>query len=113
LLFVYSTSIPIGISAELGFEYPLSKDNKLSFLFNLQCLSASFSPEKGTVTKYIVNGKDMVSALSVSEKSTVFKDSYVLDPSVKQDPSKPYTDSRVPFPFSSIGLNLGIKYKIR
>lgn len=111
--YVYSKSVPMGIRSSLGIEYSVFKNKNVVLNLNVQSISASFSPTKGTVTKFIKNGVNLLDELSTNSRQAIYKRNYVYDPNAPVDQSKPYTGLRNPFPFSSIGINIGILYIIK
>jgi hypothetical protein len=112
--FKASEGMSIGVSGALGVEF--------KFLDNFSCfiqansINMSYFPEKGEVTKWIENGKDVLAEKSVSEKQVkftnkIYEDQIGPDPNPNQDPNQPREGLGTSYPFESFGINLGVKLR--
>jgi opacity protein-like surface antigen len=97
--------IAIGLNASLGVLFNLSES--IAFFGEIATVSMSYSPTKGEVTEFIVDGEDGLSDMHTSEKEYEYLDVVIDDP----DPpvSKPTQSLKTKFPFGSIGPNFGIQ----
>ncbi|MBC7777269.1 MAG: hypothetical protein H7246_17685, partial [Phycisphaerae bacterium] len=105
---IYSKGTALGISSGLGLKiYPEKKDQWGIFI-EAKLISSSYGPKRSERVQRTINGVDMLSTLSVNEKITIYKDKYSVDHSIIPAPSEPAIYSRNFYPFSSLGLNIGV-----
>jgi len=102
----FTGGLSMGFKGNLGVDFSLS-DN-LSVFGEVNFISQGWAPKKNATTKYLVNGEDKLSTLSVYNSETEFLDSY--DTNANYDPNQPRQSLKVYFPFSSWGFNVGIHY---
>ncbi len=95
---------PVGFTGAIGMDYNLKPN--LSLFGELKAVSLSYSPQKAHVTKYTENGVDKLPTMTVRNKETEFLDSYTQSTAN----TEPWRANRINLPFSSIGLNIGVKY---
>jgi len=99
--------ISLGIKADAGVEFPLSK--LISLFGQIQADQFSFSPKHGKVTKYTVEGADQMSSLTTSQsKWDYVKSINNHDPTPADEASKRL---RVTHSFDNVGLVVGVKFK--
>lgn len=110
--FVFSGGSVVGISCGIGSKFYFKENAKWHFSAEARLISASYGPKKGALTQYHINGTDVLNSLTFREKNTVYKDNYVLDESIPQNPNEPEIYPRRFYPFSSLGLNIGIFYAL-
>ncbi len=106
ITFEVNGGIAFGLQSAIGVSYQISE--KISVFGEINNVNLSYSPTKGEVTEYKINGIDQLGSLETSEKKTEFVDSYSVDSSVSEDPNAPSKELAPNLPFSSFGLNLGI-----
>lgn len=103
-------SIAFGYNAGIGAIFKLN-DN-LSLYGELNFTSMSYSPTKGKVTRYEQDGEDQLSELPTSQKEIEFKDEISYNSSYDEDvdEDKAGESLKVSFPFSTVGLQVGVIY---
>lgn len=99
-----------GISSAIGADFT-SYDN-MSFFAEINTINMSYAPTKGEVTKFNENGENQLTSLTVSEKEVEFVDSYTRNYNNDEIDSEPSKELKQKFPFSSIGLNIGLRIKL-
>jgi hypothetical protein len=98
--------ITLGIKAAAGMEFPLS--HLISIFGEIQATQISFSPKHGKVTKYEVEGQDMMSTLTTMEsKWDYVKSKNSSDATPADEPNKVL---RVTHSFDNVGLVVGVKF---
>ncbi len=107
---VFDGGMAIGFMGTLGLSYKIN--DKVSLIGELNIASISYSPTKGENTEYKINGVDMLSSMPKSQKNIEFVDSYSQDNNSQSDPNSPSKSIAPSFPFSSVGLNIGVMYKL-
>ena len=100
--------IPIGFQGSLGILYKIN--NKISLFGEMDLISLSYSPEKGSYTKFEANGEDVLSSMAVQSRELEFVDSFSTDSTLPPSSNEPSKGPVVPFSFSSIGFNVGVQY---
>lgn len=96
----------IGLRASAGISYALG--NKLSLFAELTSVSGNVKPKKGTITKAINNGVDVLPTYTYNDTNIEFVDTYTNN--------GPETDAethkllRPSFNASTLGLNIGMTY---
>lgn len=101
--------IGIGFNGAVGILFPINKN--LSFSTELATTNMQYSPKKGLITKSSVNGVDNLAGFSVYNKETdyVKKITYNSGGSFPNS-GVPRQELAIAMPFSSIGINIGLKY---
>jgi hypothetical protein len=99
--------VSFGSSTEVGVKVGLTE--KLSFTAGIKAIGLSSAPKKGELTSYKENGVDMMNTLSTSEREVEFVDNMSYSPQAI-DPNKPRNENKLYFPYSSIGLSIGLRY---
>ena len=102
----YIGNIPLGFSAAAGVKYNLN--DHLSLYGEFDCNGINYSPKKYKLTKYTVNGVDMLSTLPLRQTETDFVKSY--DGSQTSNTS-PKQQLKQTFPFSNFEINIGAAYR--
>jgi hypothetical protein len=110
--YVFSGGSVYGISSGIGIKFYLKKNTKWYFGSEVRLVSASYGPKKGELVRYYIDGTDVLNFISINEKKVVYKDRYIEDLSVPDNPNEPAIFSRRFYPFSSLGLNIGIYYTL-
>ncbi len=99
--------MPVGFQGSLGTLYKINE--KFSLFAELDLISLSYAPKKGEYTKFVANGADVLSSMSVENKEIEFVDSFT-NTGVSSPSTQPSKSPVIPFSFSSIGLNIGLQY---
>ncbi|HLP94601.1 MAG TPA: hypothetical protein VK168_11225 [Saprospiraceae bacterium] len=110
--YVFSGGAVYGISSGIGIKFYLKKATKWYFASEARLVSASYGPKKGELVRYYIDGTDVLSSISINEKKVIYKDKYIEDLSVPDNPNEPDIFSRRFYPFSSLGLNFGVYYTL-
>jgi len=97
----------LGANAGVGL---LCKLNKRFYLFGeLNMINMSYAPTKGKLTEATLNGVDILSHMTTSDKETEYVDSYTDSQSNPQLDSQPTKAMKVKIPFGSVGAILGFR----
>ena len=102
-----SGSFSIGFIAAAGYSFALSEN--LDFFAELEYVGMSIKSGGATVTKFDVNGNDILPKLPTSAKEIEFVDEVIYDKN--PDPTQPSQVLKQKAPFSSLGLNVGVVFK--
>lgn len=95
----------VGYAAAFGLSFRVSKAVAITTELNGQMLTLPVS--KGHFTKYLVNGKDQLPSLPVSDKSWVYEKQ---SSTTQQSPDGPGVKLYQPANYSYIGLSVGLIY---
>lgn len=97
---------------QLGFHGIVGTDYKVSPRFSLfiqaRVDQLSLKPDRGELTKYVVNGVDKLNTLVVHDREVLYKDDVGGDIPAADKPSVLYAK---PMAASSLGIQLGVAYK--
>jgi len=109
---IYNKGISHGAIAGIGLAYEIN--DRLSFSGEIRVFVQSFGPKKRELVVSTRNGEDRLPELELGYIHSNYVDNFVhkWNPNGGTDFSEPLTDLRRFHPFSSIGLNVGIKYKL-
>ena len=104
----YYGGVALGYNAAGGVDFNVSK--LITFYVELQFTHATWSPNHSQIMKYTLNGEDKLSSLTTREKQTNF----VWDKNIPGiiDETQPRQELRKTVPFSTVSINLGIKFKL-
>lgn len=100
--------LTLGINAAAGVEFPLSK--MISIFGEIQADQVSWSPKHGKVTKYEVEGEDMLSSLSTRQKQWDYVKSINSDDPTPSDEANKVL--RITHSFDNVGLVVGVKINL-
>lgn len=95
----------LGLQAALGLEFGLTE--QLGFFTELNMNNLSYSPEKAEIVAYRYNGADYLPTLSVRARETTYVDTYNTEQTAS---GAPRAELKENLPFSSIGLQVGVKF---
>jgi opacity protein-like surface antigen len=98
--------ISIGFAGALGADFMFT-DN-IGIFAEMGIITQSWAPKKGEITKYTVDGEDHLDDMTTHDKEVEFVDSYSYT-SGDYDENSPDQELKTYFPFSSVGVNVGIK----
>jgi outer membrane protein W len=102
----YDGGTSFGMHGALGAEYAIN--NKIGVFGEITGTGLTYAPKKGKMVTYTENGVDYLSDYDVRQKEIDFQNGSYVDDGGKDKPKKvgkQYT------PFSSIGLNVGVRFK--
>jgi len=102
--------IAAGFTTIIGASYALN--DKISLFGDLNLVNMSYSPTKGTITKYTEDGVDLLPSFDPIDKEIQFVDSYVEDDNIQPSITEPAKALKIKFPFSSAGIHIGLKYTL-
>jgi len=102
--------IATGFTTNIGASYALN--DKISLFGDLNLVNMSYSPTKGTITKYTEDGVDLLPSFDPIDKEIQFVDSYVEDDNIQPSITEPAKALKIKFPFSSAGIHIGLKYTL-
>jgi hypothetical protein len=100
----------IGMQAALGLDFKLN--DKLGFYSEIAFNNLTYSPEKGEVTKYVLNGVDQLPNLKPAQKDLVFEENYTDSSTSTPSASSPSSAPKQRFSLNSLGINLGVKFNL-
>ena len=102
----YNGGTAVGFHGALGVDYALN--NQMSLFGEVLATGLNYSPEKGKVTRYNRDGQDRLSTLNTNEREITFVDT---NDNVNSSNTQPRKELKFSAPFSSVGLNVGVKYR--
>ncbi|MDI6832577.1 MAG: outer membrane beta-barrel protein [Bacteroidales bacterium] len=97
-----------GISSALGLMYHIS--DLISVYGELNLVGMSYAPKKGVMTEYTINGADQLPELTTDDKEIDFVDDITYDYDNPPSSAEPSKELKFYFPYSSIGLNIGVRF---
>jgi len=104
----YNGGMAFGLSSALGLMYHIS--DLISVYGELDLVSMSYAPTKGVMTEYTVNGADKLPDLTTDAKEIEFLDEITYDYDNPPSTAEPSKELKFYFPYSSIGLNIGVRF---
>jgi hypothetical protein len=105
----YKKGTAIGFQGAVGMNWMLS--NNFDLFTEINFLSMTYYPGEWERTEDILNGTDNLPSLTTSQKKVEFKKS--IDNEAQQDPDKPTQVLREGTPFSSLSLQIGVRYLLK
>lgn len=102
--------LALGLTSAVGAKFNLS--DQLSIFCELNAISLSHAPSKGLMTEASFNGIDMLPNLTTSEKEIEFVDTYTINWNSPPADSQPSKELKQMMPFSSFGINIGVKFSL-
>jgi len=105
----FNGGVAIGVNASVGVEYNIS--DKLSIFGELNLTGMTYNPKKMENTKSTVDGVDQLPNMTTRDKETDFVKKHTeTNQPVNED--EPKQQSLLSFPFSSAGVNFGVKFNL-
>lgn len=101
--------LALGLSSNIGVLFNI---NNLELFGELNSINLSYSPTKGKMTEATYNGSDILIDMTTKEKEIDFVDSYTYNYLSPSSDSQPHKELKYKFPFSSFGINFGIKIRL-
>lgn len=108
ILWEYKGGFSLGMIATVGLIHKLN--DKLCVFGELGMINQSWAPKKGKIIKYDIDGIDMTHRLNPYQKEVDFLDNYTTTNYNPSSTSSHRQQLKQYFPFSSIGINIGIHY---
>lgn len=108
--FQYDQGLAFGTYGEFGLNIGFT--DKLSLNVALNGYNMSWAPKHGILTEYKSNGLDMLPFLTTSDKEFEFVDNLTYNSGAVYNESQPSQNLKSYNPFSSLGLNIGIRYSL-
>lgn len=96
--------VSAGFTGSLGVDFAIN--NQVSIFGEITGIAMNYAPKKASMISYTENGVSYINDFYTNEREITFEDEYT--PS--NDPNQPTKTSRISTPFSSIGLNVGVKF---
>lgn len=106
---LYNGGIALGLNAALGVTFTLKEH--FSLFGEINTTNLSYAPTKSEITEYKINGVDDLSNKPNSFKYTDYVESYTRVSNVPFDDNVAGKDLIKNYPFNSVGLNIGVKYR--
>jgi hypothetical protein len=104
----YTKGLSFGYQGAIGMNWKL-KEN-LDFYTEVDYVSLTYYAKEANLVKSVSNGVDNLPNLTESQKKTLFKKT--IDPNILPDPLQPKIALLEAKPFSSISLQVGIRFQI-
>ncbi len=101
----FKGGISFGFNGVLGINYMFT--NKIGVFAEASGICQNWAPKKSIMTKNINNGVDDLAQTTTYDKETDFVNSYSYSAGAP-DTSQPTKSLKYYFPFSSIGINIGL-----
>jgi len=104
----YYGGVALGYTAAGGVSFNFTK--LLSFFVEIQFVHSTWSPNHSQIVKYTVNGEDRLSELTTWQKQADFVWEKNVNGTI--DVNQPRQELRSTYPFSTVSLNLGLKFRL-
>jgi opacity protein-like surface antigen len=104
----YDGGLALGFQAGIGISYGLN--TSLSLFGEINIVSMSYAPTKSKLTEFNVNGVDQLPNLPLNITEAEYVDT--LTDVETPDPNAPSKVLKTYAPFSSIGINIGLRYSL-
>jgi hypothetical protein len=106
----FEGGVALGVNSSLGLEYILNE--QFSVLCEVNYIAMRYTPKMSSVTERMINGEDQLPILPVSTKQTEYYKEFTENGSrsapINYD--QPTQEMASSYPFSSLGLNIGVKF---
>lgn len=106
----YSEGLAFGLTSGVGILFGIN--DKLSFFGEINMTNLSYAPNRGEIIESSNNGVDQLPFMTTKEKQTDFVDSYTTEQGNPSPDSQPNKQLIEKYPFSSIGLNIGLRINL-
>ncbi len=107
-MYDFSGGFSQGFLGALGGDFKIAKN--VNIFSEISFIAQSWAPQKRTLTGYKVDGVDYLSSVPKYYKEVEFVESYTPSGTINNNETQKSLIQY--FPFSSIGINIGIKIKI-
>lgn len=98
-------NIATGLNAALGANYLLNE--KFALYAEFQLLNMAYSPQKTSLTSFVINGNDQFDDLDTYQKETIYLDKVEYQGVI--DIEKPLETLRLSLPMSNVSFNFGVR----
>lgn len=102
----FDGGLAVGLKAATGASFTL-RDN-MSLFGEMGMINMSYAPTRGEVTEATLNGADMLPGMTTNEREIEFVDNYTAV-GVPTPESQPDRRLKQKMPFSSFGINFGLR----
>ncbi len=99
-----------GLSTRMGIVYKF--DERMSYFAEVQIVNMNYKPTDSELIEYTVNGVDELGNLTTREKLIRFVDELSYDSDEEPLNNKPSKALQIHMPFSSVGINVGVRIAI-
>lgn len=99
--------VAIGLSSAVGAMFDFNES--LSFFGEVNMVNMQYTPTKSELVEATNNGRDLLPNMTTSQKETEYVNSYTIDQNNPAPSSQPDQQLKSPLPFSSIGINIGVR----
>ncbi len=103
----YGGGVALGYQAKVGVDMHLA--DPLSLFAEFRLINMSYSPTKGELVEYTVEGEDQLIDMDTNEKEFVYVDPYNYDSEDDVNENEPRERSKFAVPMGSMGVNIGIR----
>lgn len=108
----YNGSFQLGVQGALGVNFTINP--KFIAFSEFEMISTTYSPDNSELTKYESSTggvvKDFLPTFTTNQIETEYSDSYTVDFANPADLNSPSKQLKFKLPFSSLGINVGVKY---
>jgi hypothetical protein len=105
----YKKGTALGFQGAVGVNFAIN--NNFDIYAEVNFISMSYGPKEGNMTKSVTNGvEDDLAEMDLQDKKIEFKKE--IDTGEYPDPNQPQQVLRQPTPFSSVALQVGVKYTL-
>ncbi|MGZ5302644.1 MAG: hypothetical protein ACXWDO_00885 [Bacteroidia bacterium] len=105
---LYGGSLPIGAFGQLAYNYNFS--GKFYAIAELRISALSYTPHKGEIISYKVNGEEGVETLPTNERFEIY-DEIWRSGWDNRDPNQPSRYSFTSYNYSNVSLQIGFGYR--
>lgn len=101
-------NVSLGFSVGTGFDLKLFEG--IYFTAEIKYSNITYSPKKGEVTSYTIDGESVVDLLNTNEKYIEYVDEYYA--TQNDNPSTPYQDLKVQYIFDNLAVFGGLRFDL-
>jgi hypothetical protein len=102
-------NVSLGFAGAVGATYQLPQN--FGVFAELGLIAQSYAPTQSKITKFTIDGVDQLPGMSTRDIETEYVDHYSHSyPTTPDAENQPYETTKDYYPFSSIGLNVGISW---
>lgn len=98
--------VSLGVSCGTGLSYAIG--NHFSLFAECTAVGESWSPAKGKITKYEINGSDQLNSLPMGTREFVYVDEPAFNAYMNTD--QPGQAQRMSIPMSAVGFAAGVQF---
>lgn len=101
--------VSFGLNTAFGVDYILNEN--FTLFSQVTLYSMTYAPEKGELTEISLNGADILHQLTTNEKEIEYVDKYTYSHTSPEPDSAPSKELKHNLPFSSLGVNIGLRFR--